>query len=133
MVATFGGRLRRLREEKELKQTELAKLLNLESSSTISQYENEALNRIPDAHILKRLAEIFSVSTDYLLGRTDDPTPPSDEHLTPEEYDRRVVAALSRSDGYGEPLTKEEIDDILKYIRWTREKHRMEKEKKSDS
>lgn len=71
MVATFGGRLRRLREEKDLKQTDLAKLLKLESSSTISQYENEALNRIPDAHILQKLAELFNVSIDYLLGRTD--------------------------------------------------------------
>jgi len=70
-MATFGGRLRRLRQEKELKQTELAKLLNLESSSTISQYENEALNRIPDAQILQSLAEIFDCSVDYLLGRTN--------------------------------------------------------------
>jgi transcriptional regulator with XRE-family HTH domain len=71
MVATFGGRLRRLREEKGLKQTDLAKLLKLESSSTISQYENEALNRIPDAHILQKLADLFNVSIDYLLGRTN--------------------------------------------------------------
>lgn len=36
IVVTFGQRLRYLREEKKLKQIELAKLLNLESSSTIS-------------------------------------------------------------------------------------------------
>lgn len=70
-MATFGGRLRRLREEKGLKQIELAKLLNLESSSTISQYENEELNRIPDAHILQKLADILDCSVDYLLCRSD--------------------------------------------------------------
>lgn len=69
---TFGERLRYLREEKGLKQTELAKMLNLESSSTISQYENITLNRIPDAHILKRLADILDCSTDFLLCRTNN-------------------------------------------------------------
>ena len=68
-MATFGERLRYLREEKGLKQTELAKMLNLESSSTISQYET--INRIPDAYILQRLAEIFDCSIDYLLGRSN--------------------------------------------------------------
>jgi len=68
-LATFGERLRYLREEKGLKQTELAKMLNLESSSTISQYET--INRIPDAYILQRLAEIFDCSIDYLLGRSN--------------------------------------------------------------
>jgi len=68
-LATFGERLRYLHEEKGLKQTELAKMLNLESSSTISQYET--INRIPDAYILQRLAEIFDCSIDYLLGRSN--------------------------------------------------------------
>ncbi len=70
IMATFGGRLRQLREEKGLRQIELARLLNLESSSTISQYENEELNRIPDAHILQKLADIFNCTTDYILGRS---------------------------------------------------------------
>jgi len=70
IVVTFGQRLRYLREEKKLKQIELAKLLNLESSSTISQYEK--LNRIPDANILQRLADIFNVTTDYLLCRSNN-------------------------------------------------------------
>jgi len=111
-------------------QAELGKILGV-GKTTISQYETGT--RKPDAETLDKLAGFFAVSVDYLLGRTDDPTPPSEAHLTPEEYDRRVVAALSRSDGYGEPLTKEEIEDILKYIQWTREKHRMDKERKSDS
>ena len=68
-MATFGERLRYLREGKGLKQVELAKLLKLESSSTISQYET--LNRIPDAHILQKMADIFDCSLDYLLVRTN--------------------------------------------------------------
>lgn len=126
----LGSRLRDLRLSKDMTQAELGKILGV-GKTTISQYETGT--RKPDAETLDKLAGFFAVSVDYLLGRTDDPTPPSEAHLTPEEYDRRVVAALSRSDGYGEPLTKEEIEDILKYIQWTREKHRMDKERKSDS
>lgn len=126
----LGKRIAELRAIKDITQADLSRVLGV-SRTTVAMWETE--HREPDAATLDKLASFFAVSVDYLLGRTDDPTPPSDEDLTPEEYDRRVVAALSRSDGYGEPLTKEEIDDILKYIRWTREKHRMEKEKKSDS
>ncbi len=68
-MATFGERLRYLRKAKGLSQKELAKLLSLESSSTISQYET--LNRIPDAHILLKMADIFTCSLDYLLARTE--------------------------------------------------------------
>ena len=67
-MPTFGNRLRNLREEKGIKQTELAEMLSLSSSATISQYESN--KRVPDAHILEKLASIFEVSVDYLLGRT---------------------------------------------------------------
>ncbi len=95
-MATFGGRLRQLREEKDLTQVELAKMLNMESSSTISQYENEKLNRIPDAHILQRLADILNCSIDYLLGRSNIRTPIS------------TIAAHHD----GDEFTEEELDDI---------------------
>jgi transcriptional regulator with XRE-family HTH domain len=86
IMAAFGERLRYLREEKGLKQTELAKMLDLGSSATISQYENVALNRIPDAHILKKIADILDCSTDYLLCRTSNrkeiiPGPTLDEEI----------------------------------------------------
>jgi transcriptional regulator with XRE-family HTH domain len=127
----FPDRLKNLRTQKGVTQEDVAKALGV-SRAAIAGYES-GKKREPDYETLSRIADYFRVSVDYLLGRTDDPTPLSEESLTPQEYDRRVVAALSRSDGYGEPLTKEEIEDILKYIRWTRDKHRMGKEKKSDS
>lgn len=126
----LGNRLRDLRLSSNMTQAELGRVIGV-GKTTISQYETGT--RKPDAETLDKLAGFFAISVDYLLGRTDDPTPLFEESLSPEEYDRRVVAALSRSDGYGEPLTKEEIEDILKYIQWTREKHRMDKERKSDS
>lgn len=111
IVATFGGRLRRLREEKELKQTELAKMLNLESSSTISQYENEELNRIPDAHVLKRLADILNCSVDYLLCRSNIRTP--------------IETIAAHHDG--DEFTEEELDDIEKFKEFVKMKREQKK------
>lgn len=64
----FGDRLKYLREEKELKQAELATLLNI-SPSTIGMYERNY--RKPDHDTLIAIANFFDVSTDYLLNRTN--------------------------------------------------------------
>lgn len=63
-----------LRTNKGLSQYELAKVLSL-SRGQISNYELGT--RQPDYETLAKIADYFNVSTDYLLGRTDDPTPSS--------------------------------------------------------
>lgn len=68
----FNERLKILRNEKNLTQRELAKLVKL-SPSTIAMYETG--QRMPDPEILQKLADVFNVTTDYLLGRTDIKNP----------------------------------------------------------
>ncbi|MBY6898071.1 helix-turn-helix domain-containing protein [Clostridium botulinum] len=65
----FGDRLKELREEKEMTQEELGKLLNV-SRQTISGYEAGAIE--PSISNLVKLANIFNVSLDYLLCRTKE-------------------------------------------------------------
>lgn len=43
------------------------------AKSSIASYEAE--NRQPSFEKLKKMAEVFNVSTDYLIGLTDDPDP----------------------------------------------------------
>ena len=62
------NRLRELRKEKNLNQTEMAKIFNM-SQTGYSQYETET-NDIPTA-ILKAAANYYNVSIDYILGLTD--------------------------------------------------------------
>ena len=62
-------RLKELRKENGLKRSELARILNM-PASTIANYENETRQAPYDYLIL--FADYFSVSVDYLLGRTDD-------------------------------------------------------------
>jgi len=61
-------RIRDLREDRDLKQKDLAKVLKVHQS-TYSDYELGRLN-IPVA-ALNTLADFYGVSVDYLLGRTD--------------------------------------------------------------
>ncbi len=66
-MTEIGSTLIRLRREKGLCQKELSTQLKL-STGTISNYENNIHS--PDLNTLRRLADYFHVSTDYLLGRT---------------------------------------------------------------
>ncbi len=61
-------RIRDLREDMDLKQTDLAKATGIDQR-TISNYETG--KTIPDAFALIQLADFFGVSIDYLVGRVD--------------------------------------------------------------
>lgn len=63
-------RIRDLREDRDLNQTQVAKILGM-SQTGYSKYETGE-NDIPTA-ILIKLADYYNVSTDYLLGRTNNP------------------------------------------------------------
>ena len=62
-------RLKKLRKEKGISQLKLALDLNM-NQNTISRYENT--EREADYETLIKFADYFSVSLDYLLGRTDN-------------------------------------------------------------
>ena len=61
-------RIRDLREDRDLTQTQIARMLGM-SQTGYSKYETGE-NDIP-TQVLIRLADFYQTSTDYLLGRTD--------------------------------------------------------------
>lgn len=65
-------RIRDLREDKDLKQQDLADYLQC-TQTCYSRYELGTRD-IP-TEVLCKLADFYHTSTDYLLGRTDDPAP----------------------------------------------------------
>ena len=66
------SRIRDLREDKDMNQTELAKMLDM-SQTGYSKYETGE-NDVPSAVLIK-LAHIHNTSVDYLLGLTDERKP----------------------------------------------------------
>ena len=67
-------RIRDLREDKDLKQKDIAKILNC-TQQTYSRYETGE-NTI-DIRSLITLADYYNVSLDYIVGRSDNPKMPS--------------------------------------------------------
>ena len=99
--------LKKLRKEKGFLQDEVAKALGL-TRPAYSHYETG--RRIPDAAMLEKLADLFGVTTDDILGRNNQPIgkqieevpelQPEDEALIP------LVASLRCGPGTaGEPFT----------------------------
>lgn len=66
------NRLKEIREDNDLYQKDIADFLNIDQSN-YSKYELEKIN-IP-IETLKKLADFYHTSTDYLLYRTDNRTP----------------------------------------------------------
>lgn len=64
-MINFGNKLKILRLQDNMTQEQLAQKLNL-TKSVISAYETGL--RLPSYDVLIRIAKIFNVSTDYLLG-----------------------------------------------------------------
>lgn len=67
-MVNMGEKLKSLRIEKKLTQKQVADRIGL-AISAVSSYESGS--RYPSYDVLVRLAHIFHVSTDYLLGMTD--------------------------------------------------------------
>lgn len=97
--------IKELRTKNKCTQSKLASQLGV-SRSTVSMWEIG--NSEPDNDMLVRIAELFNVSTDYLLGRVD-------KNITPVSLERDTIKipVLGRIPA-GMPL--EAIEDISDYI-----------------
>lgn len=70
-MSIFSDRLKELRIQSDKKQTEIAECLGV-LPRTLRLYESGEHD--PNIERINKLADLFGVSTDYLLGRSDDPT-----------------------------------------------------------
>ena len=70
MNGLYFRRLKDLREDHDLKQSEVAEFLGIQQT-VYSRYERGFQN-IPLEYLIK-LAELYKVTTDYILGLTDNP------------------------------------------------------------
>jgi transcriptional regulator with XRE-family HTH domain len=101
----FGDRLRELREDKNMTQDDLASILNV-SRQTISGYE-KGVNE-PNIENLVRMAEIFNVSLDYLLGRTKIKNAAYIDRIQGKEL---IVELLANEDMYSL------VNDLVKVLK----------------
>lgn len=104
MSAKFPDRLRAARQLRNLSQSDLAEKADLQPSA-VSHFETG--RRAPSFDNLKALSEALQVTTDYLLGRVDEPSVMG--AVTDKLF--RHAEGMSRDDldtltGFAEMLTK---------------------------
>ena len=94
-MVDFGDRLKRLRQDASLTQQQLAERIGV-TKSTVSYYELS--ERAPSPEVLIKLAGIFHVTTDYLLGIEHNHTIIDVSGLDSEDVKivRQIVATLRR-------------------------------------
>jgi len=69
-MTQFGDRIKELREKRNWTQQDVATFVN-KKRADIGGYETNRTS--PNLETIVNLADLFKVSVDYLLGRTDDP------------------------------------------------------------
>ncbi len=103
---TIGQKIAYLREKQRLSQPQLAKALNV-ATSTIGMWETGKRGLKDETIIL--IANYFNVSADYLLGIDIKNSYKSNE----------IIANIT------DDVTEEELQDILTYIEFIKNKHRI--------
>lgn len=114
----IGSRIAKLREQRGWTQEQTAAAIGI-SRAALSHYEKN--RREPDTETLAKFADLFHISIDYLVGRTNTPHPP----LSPEV--REFVDALELSDEQimerfalsidGRKLSAEETRRFIAFVR----------------
>lgn len=67
-ILLFGERLTQVRKKKKLSQAEVGKLLGMDGDA-YGRYERNEVR--PSIETAARIAEVFDISLDYLIGKTD--------------------------------------------------------------
>lgn len=106
----FPNRLRLSREAKGLTQKELAAGISI-GYQTYNHYETG--RNEPDLSTVVLLAKYLNVSLDYLLGRTNDPSPITQKKIP--SYQEEVIQEL-------EDITPEMASEIRLYISYLKHK-----------
>lgn len=105
----FGNRLRELRKERDLQQSQLAEELGVSSSAVGSYERNE---REPAYSLLIRISEYFGVSLDYMLDTTDEKLPVH-EYLKQDSIEYGDYLRTHNVTLHGYEFTEEEKKRLL--------------------
>lgn len=105
-------RLKECRIKRGIQQDEMARLLKT-NTSTMSRIENG--KKQPDPEMIIMMAELFNVSTDYLLGLVEDPQSTHDEYLKEALKKYEFIGSFFSEEKLKE-LPQERLENVIKYM-----------------
>ena len=110
-IEKFSYRLTVLLDENNMTQTQLAKKIGT-SNVTICRYLT--CERLPRLDVVTKIADVFNISLDYLLGLSDDKTVQNSD----ENYDLDIAMSIGKLYSLDENshLSKSQIELIKKLL-----------------
>ena len=109
-------RIKELRERKGYNMRQMAKALNIPYTTYVN-YEKE--EREPNSEMLVLMAKFFGTSVDYIVGRTDDIKPISNEQeKTATSQIQEEAVEKIRS------LTDQECQEVFDFINYLKSKRK---------
>lgn len=103
----FNGILKKLRQDNEMTQEELAKKIN-SSRSNIANYENG--KNMPSVEVLEKLAKVFDCTLDYLMGKSEIRNP---EQIKTEDIDLAFASGIKGLNKENQEIAKNIIEGLL--------------------
>lgn len=123
-MKTMGTRLKELRMNAGYTGEEVGRMLQV-SKSAISMWEKDL--RSPSADLIERFADIYGVSTDYIIAGRESNAPKGYYHdqeaAEYAEYLRtrphaKILFSASKD------MTKEDMEEAVRYIEYLKSKHK---------
>ena len=119
---SFGTILKKLRQDNNLTQDELAKKIDT-SRSNIANYEND--KNMPSVDILEKLSKLFDCTTDYLLGKSDIRNPEKLKNIPHANSGGVDTTGLDEED-------LKELQAQADYMKWKKQNKSENKDKNED-
>lgn len=110
----FSDRLRQLRKQQKLSQEALAKQLFV-SQQSVGKWENDKAT--PNPEMLVKIADIFDVSTDFLIGRINQEEPTLEEWNSLTNMQKNIIVLMSKLS----EIHQEEVVRHAEYQLWLQE------------
>ncbi|MHC1683030.1 MAG: helix-turn-helix domain-containing protein [Clostridiaceae bacterium] len=108
-MATFAERLKELRNEKGISLDKLAEILST-TKATLSRYENNL--REPKHEFVQNCAELFDVSVDYMVGKSNNKVLNKKDEKDIEKLLNQTIEIIDNQEGLmlnGEVLDEEDL------------------------
>jgi repressor LexA len=106
MNNTFGARMNRVREEKNLTLEEIAQKMGL-TKATLSRYESGEIENIPLGRV-EEIANILNVSPEWLIGWSDD------RYVDEEDIDLRYIKVMQSAKKSG--IKPERLAALIEFL-----------------
>jgi HTH-type transcriptional regulator, competence development regulator len=132
MSDSIGARIKELRERKEWSQRELADRVEI-NYSVINRIELD--KRPVKDHEISKFADVFSVSTDFLVGKKNKSVINDDTYDSLAEITKTVKDLGLEQFGFFDiekwkNLSPEDVDEIRRHFEWVAQKAKERNEEK---